>query len=69
MAAAMGVVRIPLRGTATLQRAAELRERLLDRRVDAPVYAVDDGIWLRISAHAYPEIEDHQRLAEVIRTL
>lgn len=69
MAAAMGVVRVPLTVPATPERAAELRERLLDRRADAPLHAIDGGIWLRISAHAYNEIEDYERLAEVIRGL
>jgi len=48
---------------------AELQERLLHRRVDVPLHAVDGGIWLRISAYAYNEIEDYERLAEVIRRL
>jgi isopenicillin-N epimerase len=69
MAASMGVVRVPLTVPATPERAAELRERLLDRRADAPLYAINGGIWLRISAHAYNEIEDYERLAEVIRGL
>lgn len=69
MAAAMGVVRVPLTVPATPEWAAELRERLLDRRADAPLHAIDGGIWLRISAHAYNEIEDYERLAEVIRGL
>jgi hypothetical protein len=39
VAASMGVVRVPLTGPATPERAAELRERLLDRRADAPLHA------------------------------
>jgi hypothetical protein len=35
---------------ATPELAAELRQRLLDRRADAPLHFVNDGIWLRISA-------------------
>ena len=69
MAASMGVVRVPLTVPATPERAAELRERLLDRRADAPLHAINGGVWLRISAHAYNEIEDYERLAEVIRGL
>jgi isopenicillin-N epimerase len=69
MAASMGVVRVPLTGPATPERAAELRERLLDRRADSPLHAINGGIWLRISAHAYNEIEDYERLAEVVRGL
>jgi isopenicillin-N epimerase len=69
VAASMGVVRVPHTGPATPERAAELRERLLDRRADAPLHAINGGIWLRISAHAYNEIEDYERLAEVVRGL
>jgi isopenicillin-N epimerase len=69
MAGAMRVVGVPLPEPATPERVAELRERLLDRRVDAPLHAGDGGIWLRISAYAYNEIEDYERLAEVIRRL
>jgi isopenicillin-N epimerase len=67
MAAAMRVVRLPVVGAATPERAAELRERLLERRADAPLHAIDGGIWLRLSAHAYNEIDDYQRLAELLR--
>jgi isopenicillin-N epimerase len=66
---AMGVVRVPITGPATPERAAELRQRLLDRRADAPLHFVDGGIWLRISAYAYNEIDDYERLAELIRGL
>jgi isopenicillin-N epimerase len=69
MAGAMGVVRVPVLGPATPERAMELRRKLLDRRADAPLHAIDGGIWLRISAHAYNEIEDYQRLAELIQGL
>jgi isopenicillin-N epimerase len=69
MAASMGVVRVPLTVPTTPGRAAELRERLLDRHADAPLHAINGGIWLRISAHAYNEIEDYERLAEIIRGL
>jgi isopenicillin-N epimerase len=66
MAGAMRVVRLPVVGTATPERAAELRGRLLDRRADAPLHAIDGGICLRLSAHAYNEIDDYARLAEFL---
>jgi isopenicillin-N epimerase len=69
MAASMGVARVPLSGPATPEHAAELRERLLDRRADAPLHAINGGIWRRISAHAYNEIEAYERLNEVVRGL
>jgi isopenicillin-N epimerase len=66
VAGAMRVVRLPVTGAAGPERAAELRERLLERRADAPVHAIDGGIWLRLSAHAYNEIDDYARLAELL---
>jgi isopenicillin-N epimerase len=67
MAGAMCVVRLPVSGAATAERAAELRERLLERLADAPLHAIGGGIWLRLSAHAYNEIEDYDRLANLVR--
>jgi isopenicillin-N epimerase len=69
MAGAMRVVRLPVAGQATPDRAAELRDRLLDCRVDAPVQAIAGALWLRISTHAYNDLEDYQRLAGVVRQL
>jgi len=66
---AMGVVRLPNTGAATREQAEALRGRLLDRRVDAPVHAIDGALWLRISAHAYNEIEDYERLAGALCAL
>jgi isopenicillin-N epimerase len=62
----MRVVRLPVIGAAPPERAAELRKRLLERRADAPLPAIDGGIWLRLSAHAYDEIDDYQRFAELL---
>ena len=67
--AAMSVIRIPLAGPATPERALELRARLLSKHVDAPIHAIADGIWVRISAHAYNEIEDYERLAEILGSI
>jgi isopenicillin-N epimerase len=67
--AAMNMIRIPLAGPATPERASQLRERLLSERSDAPIHAIDGGIWMRTSAHAYNEIDDCERLAEIVRAL
>jgi isopenicillin-N epimerase len=64
--AAMSLVRLPLDGPATAERAEALRESLLDARCDAPLFVHGGAIWLRISAHAYNEIVDYERLVEVI---
>ncbi len=61
MTAAMGVVRLPV----TVD-AMTVRGMLLDRGTDAPVHALEGGLWLRLSAFAYNEIEDYVRLAEIV---
>ncbi len=66
MAAAMGLVRLPLSGAVGAKQIADLRERLLDARTDAPVHALDGAAWLRVSAHAYNCIEDYSRLGEIV---
>ncbi|MBO0711034.1 MAG: aminotransferase class V-fold PLP-dependent enzyme [Acetobacteraceae bacterium] len=67
-AAAMGVVRLPVSGPATTERAHAIRERLLDARTDAPVQALDGALWLRLSAAAYNERADYERLADIVAT-
>jgi isopenicillin-N epimerase len=64
---AMGLVRLPVAGAATPERALAIRVELADAGADAPVHAVDGGIWLRISAAAYNTLEDYARLAELLR--
>jgi isopenicillin-N epimerase len=66
MAGCMGVVRLPLAGAATVERSAELRARLLAEGTDAPTHVMADAIWLRVSAAAYNDIEDYQRLADIV---
>jgi isopenicillin-N epimerase len=36
---------------------------------DAPVHALDGGLWLRLSAFAYNELDDYARLAEIVATV
>jgi isopenicillin-N epimerase len=65
LAGSMGVVRLPLTGAATAERSAEIRARLLAAGTDAPTHVLADAIWLRLSAAAYNDIEDYERLAEI----
>ena len=65
-AGSMGLVRLPDAGPATAARALDLRARLLDARCDAPVHALADGLWLRLSAQAYNEVPDYEKLAECV---
>ena len=66
LAGSMGLVRLPLAGEASPARALEIRERLLDARCDAPLHALSGAIWLRLSAQAYNELSDYERLAETL---
>ena len=60
----MAAVRLPLPEPATTQRALELRRKLFDEhRIEAPVTAFADTLWVRISAHAYNRPADYARLA------
>lgn len=62
MMAAMGLVRLP--GAAG--QVAALRNRLLDAGTDAPVHVLDGAIWLRLSAFAYNDVNDYERLADLL---
>jgi isopenicillin-N epimerase len=60
---AMRLVRVPVSaGTSALA----VRARLLEGGTDAPVHAIGDGLWLRLSAFAYNELEDYARLAGIV---
>ncbi len=62
-ALAMRIVRLPARlGTDALA----IRARLLAAGTDAPVHANGGGLWLRVSAFAYNELEDYDRLAGIV---
>jgi isopenicillin-N epimerase len=66
LAGSMGVVRLPLAGVATPDLSADLRARLLAAGTDVPTHLIADGLWLRISAAAYNDIEDYERLADIV---
>jgi isopenicillin-N epimerase len=60
------VVRLPLSGAATQERSADLRARLFAAGTDAPTHVLGGAIWLRLSAAAYNDIEDFERLGEIV---
>ncbi len=64
--AAMGLVRLPIAGPATPERVLELRGLMLDAGTDAPLHALANGIWLRISVQAYNELEDYEKLSALV---
>jgi isopenicillin-N epimerase len=68
--ASMGLVRLPVPawvaapdGAAAL---ADLREAILDAGTDAPIHAVGADVWLRLSAQAYNEIADYDRMGVIV---
>jgi isopenicillin-N epimerase len=66
MTASMRLVRLPVAGPATLEHAEAIRTKLLAARTDAPPIAVGSAIWVRISAHAYNELADYDRLGGIL---
>ncbi|MFL5287400.1 MAG: aminotransferase class V-fold PLP-dependent enzyme, partial [Rhodopila sp.] len=64
-AAAMGTVRLPVTD-ASPEHALAIRAWLLAAGTDAPVHALDGALWLRLSAYAYNQIEDYERLAGIV---
>jgi len=66
---AMALVRLELAGPVGQSRALDLRERLLDLRCDAPINELGGAAWLRISAQAYNELNDFERLADLLSML
>jgi len=69
LAAAMAVIRLPVGGPATQERALVLRERLLDAGTDAPLHVQGGAFWLRISAQAYNELADYEKLGDLVAKL
>jgi isopenicillin-N epimerase len=65
LTAAMGTVRLPV-PEATPAHALYIRRRLMEEGTDAPVHALDGALWLRLSAFAYNELEDYDRLAGIV---
>ncbi len=64
-AGAIATVRVP--GDATDEgQAAKLHARLLEMGTDVPVQAVGGRLWLRLSAQAYNEPADYDRLGALV---
>jgi isopenicillin-N epimerase len=66
MAGSMGLVRLPIDLAARRSEAVRVRHALQAAGTDAPVHPVGSTLWLRLSAYAYNEIGDYQRLAELL---
>ena len=63
----MATVRLPLAGEASAARAVALCRWLATaHRIEVAVNAVDGALWLRISAQAYNDLADYERLGRVL---
>jgi isopenicillin-N epimerase len=67
LCAAMALVQLPpLPGPATPDQALRLRSRILDTGCDAPIFCLAGSLWLRVSAQAYNEEADYERLSALV---
>ena len=66
---AMALARLPVEGERGVGAALRWRARLIEARVDAPVVSLADALWVRLSAQAYNERADYERLAERLAML
>lgn len=66
MAGSMGLVRLPIGLEANRSEAVRVRHALQAAGTDAPVHPLDGALWLRLSAYAYNEIGDYERLAKLL---
>jgi isopenicillin-N epimerase len=64
----MSTVRLPLVGETTDKRALELRSTLRrDYCIDAAIIAFKGSLWVRLSAQAYNQFSEYERLAKAFR--
>lgn len=66
MTGSMASVRLPLGIGSTRSEAVRVRRALQSFNVDSPVHPLAGGMWLRLSAYAYNEIGDYERLAKLL---
>jgi isopenicillin-N epimerase len=68
MRGAMAAVALPIAGSADLDAAKLLHERLWQRhRIEVPINPFAGRLWLRISAQIYNEMAEYERLATALR--
>ena len=65
-AAAMAMVRLPDDRPADRARAEAVRAQLLAAGTDVPVMVHNDVLWLRLSAQAYNEAGDFERMGDLV---
>lgn len=66
LSAAMRLVRLPVPGQASPERALAARRQLERRGWDTPVSALRNRLRLRLSAQAYNQAADYEQLAAIV---
>jgi len=66
MIGSMASVRLPIELQSTRSEAVRVRRALQAAKVDSPVHPLAGGIWLRLSAYAYNDFGDYERLAKLL---
>jgi isopenicillin-N epimerase len=66
MAGAMALVRLPFEMSPTREAVVPVRAILQAAGTDCPVHGLAGGPWLRLSAYAYNEMADYERLAKLL---
>lgn len=66
MQGAMAVVRLPRDAPFAAEEAVALRRHLFAAGTDAPVMAIEGRAWLRLSAQAYNEPAEFDRLGDIV---
>jgi isopenicillin-N epimerase len=66
MTGSMGLVRLPISLGSKRSEAVKVRQALQAAGTDAPVHPVGGAMWLRLSAYAYNEIGDYERLSTLL---
>ncbi len=70
MRGAMAAVRLPPSAGQGWETAAALHDRLWhEHRIEVPVLAIDDALWVRISAQAYNAFPDYVRLGDALERM
>jgi isopenicillin-N epimerase len=64
MTGSMASVRLPLPLPSNRSASLKVRQALQSAGVDSPVHPLAGGLWLRLSAYAYNEMSDYERLAQ-----
>jgi isopenicillin-N epimerase len=66
----MATVPLPPRWPVSIERAKRLHDQLWDEhRIELPVLAHNERLWVRISCQAYNESADYEHLAQAVRAL